>query len=214
MEQSQESSAANEGEELEVVALLRSKRLASMLERKRKAIEPSSTQTERAELELLEEDPPRPPSHHREKERWSWQSHVVDSLINRQELEHTMIHPDEDSSQAPNLVLGSLKEVGALHGFLQNSSANNDEEEEMTDKRQRRLVRKARKERLFPHVEEKEPKRNWSKVAWTVGNQEHWLELDMGECLVEVVAPDSSKTLCAFSSLEIALKDEDASSSA
>jgi choline kinase len=95
-------------------------------------------------------------------------------------------------------------------------SAHGIGDDETSDKHQRRQLRKARKERLYPNVvDEKRDKKKYTKVIRTTGeNQEHWMELDMGECLMEIASPHANKKiLCAFSSLEIILKDEDASDS-
>lgn len=204
--------------EIDAVVSSRSKRLAKFLERKRKAPSEPSAEIQVTEALPSQLDPPRAPSHVGKGERWSWPDTVVASLSeqSRQELECSMIHPDEDNSTAePHCVTGALKDVGRFHLHIQHlAHGGGDTAEEMSDKRQRRQLRKARKERMYPNVvDEREEKKTWTKVIRAVGeNQEHWMELDMGECLMEIDTPDANnKILCAFSSLEITLKDEDVS---
>jgi hypothetical protein len=161
----------------------------------------------------------RAPSHFGENERLSWKDDIVGALTEqeRQYLEHNMIHhPEEESAIELHSVLGALKDVGSFHQYLQHRKR--EDLEEMSDKKKRREERKCRKQRLFPHEmekEDRESKRAVTKVMRTIdSSNQHWMELDMGECLMEVVDPDSNqKKLCAFSSLEMALKDEDAASS-
>ena len=194
----------------------RSKRLTKMLQRKRKVASEPSVELPVTETHPSLLDPPRAPSLVGREERWSWQDMVAASLSeqSRNELECSMIHPDNNESTAePHCVIGALKDVGRLHLHLQHlAHGGGNTVEEMSDKLQRRQLRKARKERIYPNiVDEKEDKKTWSKVIRAVdANEEHWMELDMGECLMEIHSPDTNnKILCAFSSLEIMLKEDD-----
>jgi hypothetical protein len=215
-DQVQDAIVTAEASEIDTVLSSRSKRLTTMLERKRKATSEPSAELQVTEAQPTQSDPPRAPSHIGKEERWSWKGTVVASLSepSRQELERDMIHPDEEESTAdPHYVVGALKDVGRFHLHIQ-QSAHGISDDDMSDKRQRRQLRKARKERLYPNVvDEKDDKKKYTKVIRTISeNQEHWMELDMGECLVEIDSPNATKKIvCAFSSLEIMLKDEDAS---
>lgn len=207
--------------EIDAIVSFRSKRLTKMLERKRKTAPEPSVELQVTETLPSQLDPPRAPSHVGKGERWSWQDMVVGSLSeqSRQELECSMIHPDHDESTAePHCVIGALKDVGRFHLHIQHlARGGGDTAKEKSNNHQRRQLRKARKERMYPNVvDEKEDKKSYTKVIRVVGeNQEHLMELDMGECLMEINSPDANnKILCAFSSLEIMLKDEDVSNKA
>jgi hypothetical protein len=215
-EQVQNAIVTAEALEIDAVLSSRSKRLTTMMERKRKAMSEPSDELQVEEEHPAQSDPPRAPSQVGKEERWSWKESVVASLSkpSRQELERDMIHPDEeDIAVDPDCVVGALKDVGRFHLHIQQST-HGISDEEPSDKRQRRQLRKARKERLYPNVvDEKYGKKKDTKVIRTTSeNHEHWMELDMGECLMEIILPNANKKIvCAFSSLEIMLKDEDAS---
>jgi hypothetical protein len=116
------------------------------------------------------------------------------------------------------------KEEDDRYGFDLNNVVHNrhTQNKDASTKRQLRLYRKARKERLFPHVadmDHKESTRRASKIARASASNEHdgtkeWLELDLGECVLEVMeSPDEghqpSRKLYSFSSLEVSLLDAD-----
>jgi len=203
----------------EIDAIMASRgRLTMMVERKRKAAaEPSADETTQVAPPTLK-SLARAPSSFGDNERLSWNDDVIATLSeqDRQQLERDMIHKNQEAEEPPaelHSVLGALKDVGGYHMYLQNQ--HDDTIEEMSDKKRRREERKARKQRLFPRQVEKqdrETKKAVTKVMRTLDSAEqHWMELDMGECLVEIVDPESSqKKLCALSSLEVLLKDEDA----
>lgn len=200
------------------VVMASSGRLTFMVERKRKAS--AALMTEEPEVAQAPTPLPiemlaRAPSTFGNEEHLSWNDDVLASLSqqDRQYLERTMIHPDEANTEMHS-VLGALKDVGGFHMYLAHRSDTSIVE--LNDKKRRRLERKARKQRMFPHVVEKEDlkRRVVTKVLRTIdaSQQEHYMELDMGECLMEILDPNSNqKKLCAFSSMEVSLKDDDAS---
>ena len=78
-------------------------------------------------------------------------------------------------------------------------------------------LRKGVNERLGFHQLEKnhDPRTCRSKVLRTCechDETKKHLDLDLGNCLVELPAGDDKKRLFAFSSLEVQLRDEDATS--
>ena len=212
----------NAGNQQEIDTIMASKgRLTAMMERKRKAASAEPSDEQQRATRARAPSPQlaclaREPSHFGENERFYWEYDIVGALSEqeRQYLERNMIHhPEEEPAAEFHSVLGALKELGGFHLYLQNRER--EDLDEMSDKKKRREERKCRKQRLFPRESEKEDretKRAVTKVARTIdGNKQHWMEFDMGECLLEVVDPDSNqKTLCAFSSLEVMLRDEDA----
>lgn len=221
-EASQNATVASEtmDNQQEIDAILASSvNLATMVERKRKA---ASEQSDEAQGSRRAPSPPlatiaRPPSHFGRKERLSWKDDVVGSFSEQERdyMKRNMIHSiDDEPTTEVHSALGALKQVGEFHSYLQNQQGN--DVEEVSDKKRRREERKCLKQRLFPHEPQKEDrktKRAVTKLVRTIdGNKQHWMELDMSECLLEFIDPDSNqKTLCAFSSLEVTLKDEDAS---
>ena len=145
------------------------------------------------------------------------------SYKERQNLEE-YIHAEEDDSspqvEPPRVVFGALKKVGHLHHFRQqeydNQVQNYRGDEALTGRQVGMRLRKGIKERLGFHQLEKnhDPRTYRSKILRTCDchdeSQKH-LDLDLGNCLVELPAGDK-KRLFAFSSLEVQLRDEDATS--
>eukprot|EP00978_Attheya_sp_CCMP212_P015372 scaffold39659_cov52-Attheya_sp.AAC.5 len=169
----------------------------------------------------------------------------------RQSLLRACIHEEvlEDTHEEPvHVVRGALKHLGLVHAWAQRRQRQLPQDDMVVDKEeddrygfdlnvvhdrhtrnkdastkhQLRLYRKARKERLFPHVadmDHKESTRRASKIARASASNEHdgtkeWLELDLGECVLEVMeSPDEghqpSRKLYSFSSLEVSLLDAD-----
>lgn len=144
------------------------------------------------------------------------------SYNERQHLEE-FIHKEEDSTpqlEPPLVVFGALKKVGHLHHFLQQEYdlqvQNYRGDEVLTDRQVRMRVRKGIQERLGFHQLEKnhDPRTYRSKVFRTCDRDDETkkhLDLDLGNCLVELPVGDK-KRLFAFSSLEVMLRDEDATS--
>ena len=128
-----------------------------------------------------------------------------------------MIHnpPDDERRKQNSIRYWELLKTLVVTKCICRTVKTDDNVEEMSTRKRQRLERKVKKQRLFPHQVEKvdrESKKAVTKVVRTIdGNDQHWMELDLGECLVDIVDPESSqKKLCAFSSLEVTLKDEDA----
>jgi hypothetical protein len=206
--------------------LLGSGRMKRLLERKRKAADASLQQRQpedpqevkRRRKRLREEITPaeranaRPPSDHPEQVTWDWQAIKKSLEHEHKHLEAMMIHSDTDPNP-PNTLLGALRTMGETHFYL--SPGNED----WTDKQQRRAQRAATKQRLAATVLRSEKKAPMTKVVRTSTDiessnvadettKQFHLELDVGECLLEL----NDGKLHAFSSLEISLLDEDADS--
>ena len=152
----------------------------------------------------------------------------------------TMIHgeiADEHLRESQyHQVQGALKHLGLIHLWEQTRSGNCalddpdlfstslDHDDKRFNKIRAKIVRKARKMRLWPHTLEKSDKTGGkqpnSKVMWTeslhhdggtdgdTNNHVHkyWMELDLGECMLHFMSPDHdsvNKTAMAFRSLEI-----------
>jgi hypothetical protein len=173
------------------------------------------------------EEIPRSPSDLGERRYHQLEMKAELSYKERKNLEE-YIHKEEDSSltlqqlEPPPLVLfGALKKVGHLHHFLQQEYdlevQNYRGDEALTDRQVRTRLRKSIIERLGFHQPEKnhDPRTYRSKVFRTCDRddktQKH-LDLDLGNCLVELPVGDK-KRLFAFSSLEVKLRDEGATTS-
>lgn len=141
------------------------------------------------------------------------------------------------NKSTPLVVLGALKTVGHVHCALQyahdkTQPAPLPDMDGWSSKQCRRWFRKAVQERLGTHRylgkdEHGFSYQTFTKVLRTIErarstsaavaeggvDDRYWLDLDLGECLLEVPAHGGGdgrrQTLCAFSSLEVTLLDED-----
>jgi hypothetical protein len=153
---------------------------------------------------------------------------------NQQQHHHHQGHHDAAS---PLVLFGALKSVGHTHYHLQREHDKNgptnvrDQEDnkgaedetnsvpqttfaQEVDRFRRQEAGWAFLERLGRNEVEAnvDPRRFRSKILRTVGRDnrdEHWWELDIGECILEVRLNDEEccKRLCAFSSLELLLRE-------
>ena len=199
----------------------RSGALKFLLQRKRKNYGKSHSKlpnNPRSKL-LRREDPPRPPSNISEH-RFVWSEVLSEfSPEDRQHLDE-MIH-SEDQGLAEHetellTVFGGLEKVGRAHYFLQerydegNGARKNIQ---FTEREMKRKLRKSILERLGPHQVERnnDPLKYRSKILRTVeryDTERKWLDFDLRHCLTEI-AVGGSKRLCAFSTIEATVQDED-----
>jgi hypothetical protein len=188
--------------------------LAKMIERKRKMAQEQQVTQASSTAPLLPRLA-RPPSNLGGEQHFNFQKDVVESLSlqEREKLQRTMIHTsNEEETEEMHSILGALQDVGDVHFQLQYGDVMDD----FTENKRRREKQRAKRQRLFPREpikQEKETKRAATKVVRSVVKEaeEQWMELDMNNCLVDVMDSETSqKRLCAFSSLEVMLKDEDA----
>jgi hypothetical protein len=232
-ESSQNESSASQAASLVIddsskaVEWSRSGALTLMLDRKRRILVKDTSKKEirggvkRAKVKLQEEIS-RLPSDFGGRRYHPMEITAELSYKERKYLEE-YIHKEEDSTphiDPPQVVFGALKKVGHLHHSRQleydNQLQNYRGDEALTDRQVRMRLRKGIKERLGFHQLEKnhDPRTYKSKVLRTCDRrdetQKH-LDLDLGNCVVELPVGDK-KRLFAFSSLEVKLRDEDATS--
>ena len=137
------------------------------------------------------------------------------------------------SQQYCHSCIGSLKLVGNIHLWEQLKQDNNwngpkddidDENVEMdkdddeneysrqTQKRRKHAYSKAKRQRLYPNVELKRVdnlSKLTSKVTFTENsNNNFFMELDLGECMLSLSNDKNEMRHFSFRSLEIQLKDE------
>jgi hypothetical protein len=168
--------------------------------------------------------------------RESWTMEQIKASLTLEQYEKLMadmVHsPQEEidtlpTSDPPLLLLGALKTVGHVHCALQHvhdmtTSTLQTPAMDMdswSSKQCKRWFRKVVQERLGSHRyigkdEHGFSYQKYTKVLRTVDptTDQYWLDLDLGECLLEVPRRGTSsgrRTLCAFSSLEVTLLDED-----
>jgi hypothetical protein len=186
-----------QGEDDDVV---QSKRLKALLDKKRKATEDTPQQpTRRRRVE--EEEPieeARPPSDHPELVQWDWEA-LKETIDNKKQLETDFLH-SETEPDPTHTILGALRTLGHTHFHLSGPDTT-----DMTDKQRRRALTTCVKQRLGGlEVIRDSRKTPTTKIVRAKSKEEHYMELDVGECLLEL-----NGKLHAFSSLEISLKDED-----
>ena len=195
--------------------LVQSNRMKSLLKRKRELQEePPQRSVVRRRRPAPSPLPaiPRQPSSHAKQEEWEW-AVIRQTVENKEELIQEMVHR-EDYPDPDAVLLGALKPVGRFHYCYK--SDDNDDEPGWTDKQKRRAVRKAAKERLYPltvlkddrdsHKQQQQQQRHLTtKVvrARHDATDDYYTEFDLGECILEC-----NGKVCAFSSLEVSLKDE------
>jgi hypothetical protein len=123
----------------------------------------------------------------------------------------------------PSIVLGCLHPVGRLQYYFQQRQPQSTTDRRNrpvseSHKRTRRQQKQATKMRLGDHVSRKDEattarRLRVSKVFPTVNHedsQQHWLDLDLGDCILECTNPETGKvSMLAFGSLEVMLLDED-----
>jgi hypothetical protein len=129
----------------------------------------------------------------------------------KESLRDQFMHPNpSESAKVPPLVLfGALQKVSQINY----SKRHRDE---WTDRKNRLGRNAATAERLFPNkIESNDSVRSYrSKVLKTRDRNDdniHCFDLDLGWSLMEVTGPggEGQKRLCAFSSVEIRLNDEE-----
>lgn len=135
------------------------------------------------------------------------------SACEKQSLD-SLLHDEENDTSGdqtqPFALFGALKQVGDIHHKLQeNDPVQPDQSEKQARRQQRAFIQ----ERLNPHRIEKnnDPQRYRSKILktedWHDDSKKHF-DLDLGWSLMEVRS-GQNKRLCAFSSIEIALRDNE-----
>lgn len=170
----------------------------------------------------------RPPSAICETQ-WAWQD-VLDAIpaTEQQKLVREFIHDtssmDEDQT---TIICGSLKRFGHTH-LWEETNAIHQIDHQSSSGLQKGAIRRAIKERIGPRTlitsdkrselgEEVGGKKNISRTKWTLSseaydeeNPRQWLELDLGDCTVEVADENSMavqpKRILTFRSLELSLQ--------
>mmetsp|Transcript_26623 Transcript_26623/g.40268 ORF Transcript_26623/g.40268 Transcript_26623/m.40268 type:complete len:426 (+) Transcript_26623:95-1372(+) len=159
----------------------------------------SAYKRSRREVGLIENA--RPPSSQPARERWHWNSIKSSIKVDeRERLEKEYIH-GLNETDPPNTILGALLSLGSTHYAL---GGGDDLISCYTNERKRRLTkRKIMNERLESKTTVRnERKRPVSKVIRTQFEDQQFIDLDMGECMVELNGKPH-----AFASLEISLSD-------
>ena len=145
--------------------------------------------------------------------------------MSKEKLENEMIHklPEEenDEDEHANIIQGALKEVGAIHMWEQSSTDINMDSNSLHEaKKVENLRKKYEKERLNMFANEttgitqnsapNNAKKYKTKICRCTGiNGKEYMNLDLGECMMECIDNDGIKKLLAFRSLEICLVEHD-----
>ncbi len=173
-----------------------------------------------------------PPSHQSMLSSWSiedaYKTFNSDEIKN---LVDTMIHNEEEDND-PNKVqhgcVGALKFTGNSHLWEQVKAGNwNGPMDEpisegtndvFVQKRRKKAYLKAKRQRLYPNSETNKKVEHInklsSKISYTESSGKHFIELDLGECIVSLqshIKDDNNKPISrkiAFKSLEISLSEE------
>lgn len=133
------------------------------------------------------------------------------SIAEKKMVSDQFIHPDpsEATKPPPQALFGALQKVSKIN-------YSKRYRDDWTARKNRLERNAATSERLFPNkIESNDSVRSYrSKVLKTRDRNDnciHCFDLDMGWSLMEVTTPlgENQKRLCAFSSLEIRLHDED-----
>ena len=159
----------------------------------------------------------------------------LDNTSNRDDGDHQVV-TGQSSSQTIQATTAAEESGNTNTNTNTKASSEQQLQQEQQQQNQKRLAREYTRgfnERLGPNQVEANvnPKSYRSKIlrTFTRGNpDERWCELDLGECLMEVgitnstddatsaataaftsACGDSKKVLCAFSSLEVLLRDAD-----
>jgi len=189
-------------------------------------------------LQRKQQEEAHSPSHVREPCSISSQSWTMNEIKNEmssdmdQRILKTMVHKDMEEEYLRESefhhIEGALKHVGLVHLWEQKrlGSMKDEDEGNMSTKKKAKIVKKARKMRLWPHTLEKQEKTGdklqKSKVIWSEsfmkqdvlgGSEEdskllhkYWMEFDLGECMLQFMSSEDgsvNKTAMAFRSLEI-----------
>ena len=186
--------------------VIQSKKLKALL--KRKALDGSAQSQQLRKFQKSRNqdnettEKPRPPSDHPEIVVWDWAS-TKDTIQNKEALVATLVHSDTEPDP-PITLLGAVRWLG--HTRLARSTRDTTL---FTEKQHQRALTASTKQRLGGLVVLRDFRKTpMSKVVRAQSNGSHFLELDVGECLLEWRG-----MLFAFSTVEISLKDEDKSSS-
>mmetsp|Transcript_25835 Transcript_25835/g.29548 ORF Transcript_25835/g.29548 Transcript_25835/m.29548 type:complete len:418 (+) Transcript_25835:28-1281(+) len=143
----------------------------------------------------------RPPSLQPAEEVWHWET-IKKSFIDveKEKLEKEYIHPDNEDN-LPSTALGALSSLGLTHFHL---CGGDKDVENYSDKQKRRIKKVLLLERLGgKKIMRDERKRPASKVARVKTDEnEHFLEFDVGECMIEL-----GGKLHAFACVEMSLLD-------
>jgi hypothetical protein len=187
--------------------VIQSVRLKRLL--KRKAVSPDLTRTkirgrprkQDGNTNDIEEES-RPPSDQPQIVQWKWET-IKDTIDNKESLERAFVHSNTELDPSIT-VQGQLRLVG--HTELEIVNATKSLKEKVTDLQKRRLLTSCVKHRLEGSDIIRDSRRApSSKVLRTRNKDEHFLEFDLMNCLV-----DLNGRLLAFSTLDVTLLDEDA----
>jgi hypothetical protein len=168
--------------------------------------------------------PPRPPSLDDGTAQWTSDDVTAYwSERERRRLDSCVQSLPAALDPKPSIVLGCLHPVGRLQYYFQQRQPQSTTDRRNrpvseSHKRTRRQQKQATKMRLGDHVSRKDEattarRLRVSKVFPTVNHedsQQHWLDLDLGDCILECTNPETGKvSMLAFGSLEVMLLDED-----
>jgi len=137
---------------------------------------------------------------------WDWEL-IKTTIEDQQGLEIMYIHPDP-KPKSNQILLGAMKHLGQCHLFLQN-----EWDDELSNSMWKGALRRAVKERIGGVQlirDERDMKKLQTKLrrAYIEKDNQVRFEFDLGECMMEV-ENRGIKRLCAFSSVELSLTDED-----
>jgi hypothetical protein len=148
------------------------------------------------------EEESRPASDQPQVVQWKWES-IKDTIDNKESLEAAFVHSSTELD--PSITIqGRLRFVGRSE--LEIVNTKNSSKEKTTDLQRRRLLTSCIKHRLEGSDIIRDSRRTpSSKVLRTRNRNQHFLEFDLKNCLV-----DWNGKLLAYSTLDVTLLDEDA----